>query len=461
LSREALRRAKNVWVDPTVAGAVTKALSGSVVAISGRSDRRAAIVMSLYWYGLAGKGAHLLSYDEMHARDMQKFFSPVGALLGCNAELVSPSKADNSRRSAYSATITFGSYSDMAVDYLRDNLHYSRLETVQRELYAGVLDELDMGIAERALSTVYISAPRKDPLRGASRIEEVAATFRQDSDYRLYRKQQAIVFSKPAIKRLKSAVGWEHPPSLRAVSMAERIERAIVSRERIRPNDRETLAEVTIQGYLRAYERLAGFSASERVREVLVPVLWDGDKEKPDLSELPFERRIDQQRTKTYAWRLSIRDNSDVLIFVQPIIAEAVDTWLADGPESLTAGLCDALAGHDSPKRVDGILTMAKSQADLAKLGQRFVNEAVDRRKEELGAARMSDLLREVLLSVIDLQWRDHICRIRFIQRQSTALYQAAADVDAARHADIDHLFADCEQTIRVEAIKYLLNIRP
>ena len=49
---------------------------------------------------------------------------------------------------------------------------------------------------------------------------------------------------------------------------------------------------------------------------------------------------------------------------------------------------------------------------------------------------------------------------MRFLQRQSGALYDPAAEAAGAREADAAALFAACEQAVRVESLKYGLNAR-
>src|SRR5262249_45758007 len=148
-------------------------------------------------------------------------------------------------------------------------------------------------------------------------------------DYEVDSKQQAIAFSRSTIVRLKSTVGWGDVPSPKAVGMAERVESFIVDQEGLSKSyGRETLAEVSAQGYLGAYPRLTGFSSSGRPGENLESILREGRMARSHLRELTFERLIDRQRAEIYAYRARIRDNPDTLSFLHPIVIEAVRVWM-------------------------------------------------------------------------------------------------------------------------------------
>lgn len=457
-SREAVRRATGNWAAPAVLGAVATSVTGAVPAVPGRTDRQAALAMALYWHSLAGKGAHLVSVDERSARDALKLFDPVGQLLGCDIGLVTQAATGVARRSAYAATVTFGSYAEMAADYLRDNLHDLPEHVVQRGLHAAVVDDV-AAVAPRALSHVMVTAPRtaKEPRQ----VQGIAASFRRGSDYRPERKQRAILFTAPGVARLKTAVGWDEVPSLKAVSTAERVENAIVRREGLgRPDGHEMLAEISVLGYLGAYEALTGFSSRRTQSGSIDDVLAADGRAAPHPSELSFERLIDRQRSQIYGFRTRVREDPEPIGLVHSVAGDTVRAWLMYGADSLTAGLRDVLAGRQTPEQIDDAVNGASAQNELVDRATLLVEKVVEGRVNELGAPEMAALLRKVFLTVVDIQWQEHLLRMRFLQRQSGVLYGSGANAAGGREADAAALFAGCEQAIRVESLKYALNVR-
>jgi preprotein translocase subunit SecA len=320
-----------------------------------------------------------------------------------------------------------------------------------------VVDDVNLALVPRALSHVVITAPRTSA--EPPRVQAIAASFRRGSDYRPERRQQAILFTASAMSRLKAVVGWDEVPSLEAVAMAERVENAIVRRAGLgRSDGREPLTEISVQGYLAAYEALTGFSSrgGEPGRSV-DDLLSVGGRGAPHPRELAFERLIDGQRSKLYDFRARARDEPDALRLVRPIASDAVREWLAGGAETPIAGLRDALAGR-SRERIDDALSGPTTHDEFADRATRLIEKAVEERANVLGTSEMAALLRKVLLTLVDVRWREHLLRVRFLQRQAAALYHPAAEAAGAREADVVELFAACEQAIRIESIRYALN---
>jgi preprotein translocase subunit SecA len=177
-----------------------------------------------------------------------------------------------------------------------------------------------------------------------------------------------------------------------------------------------------------------------------------------DPVELAVESLIDRQRAAVYGFRAAVRGEPDPFVPVRPLVAAAVQTWLAGGAPALHSGLRDVLAGRPASAGIDAVLAGGGSPDELAQRAYDLVASALDQRADELGPPVMAALLRRVLLTVVDLQWPEHLRRLRFLRRQAAVLYGADA---GRRESDTWHLFAACEQAIRVEALKYALNARP
>jgi hypothetical protein len=261
--------------------------------------------------------------------------------------------------------------------------------------------------------------------------------------------------------RLKTAVGWGEVPLLKAVANAERVEATIMRRDGLsRPDGHEMLADISIQGYLGAYEAVTGFSSRPTQGGSIDNVLAADGRSAPHPSELSFERLIDRQRSQVYGFRTRAREDPEPSGLVHTVVGDMVRAWLRYGADRLTAGLRDVLAGRQTPEQIDDALSGASAQNELADRATLLVETVVEGRKNTLGASDMAALLRKVFLTLVDIQWQRHLLRMRFLQRQSGVLYGPGASVAGGREADAVTLFAGCEQAIRVESLKYALNAR-
>ncbi|HRE46542.1 MAG TPA: hypothetical protein PLD47_02360, partial [Aggregatilineales bacterium] len=137
--------------------------------------------LPLYLNALSGGGAHLITPNDYLSKFGLQQMGKVYHLLGLRAAVIQnyandPSKgsflydptfsSDDdryqnlrpcSRRDAYYADITYGTNNEFGFDYLRDNMVRALEETVQREHYFGIVDEVDNILIDEARTPLIIS----------------------------------------------------------------------------------------------------------------------------------------------------------------------------------------------------------------------------------------------------------------------------------------------------------------
>jgi preprotein translocase subunit SecA len=121
--------------------------------------------LALYLNALAGKGAHLVTVNDYLARRdagwMGPIFHALGMTVGINVgtagtylydpEFVDETHPDErlqhlrpvSKNEAYAADITYATNSELAFDYLRDNMARDLQQCAQRTLNFAIVDEVD------------------------------------------------------------------------------------------------------------------------------------------------------------------------------------------------------------------------------------------------------------------------------------------------------------------------------
>ncbi|XAJ79029.1 preprotein translocase subunit SecA [Buchnera aphidicola (Tuberolachnus salignus)] len=110
-----------------------------------------------YLHSLTGQGVHIITMNDYLAeRDAKKnsvLFNFLGISVGINVHGLSFTKKKN----AYQADITYGTNHEYGFDYLRDNMIFSHSEKVQRNLYFGLIDEIDSILIDEARTPLVIS----------------------------------------------------------------------------------------------------------------------------------------------------------------------------------------------------------------------------------------------------------------------------------------------------------------
>src|SRR5436190_1745878 len=219
--------------------------------------------------------------------------------------------------------VVYGTNSEFGFDYLRDNMAASLEETVQRGHRFAIVDEVDnilideartpliiSGAPEQAADLYYTFARLAKQLKGEPSKEKLKSlgeerdTTKADYDYEYDEKHKTVAPTEPGVTKAERFLGVDHLyvsehgslvnhliQALKAESLYKRdtdyavidgevkiideftgrilegrrwsegLHQAIEAKEGVRiREENQTLATVTLQNYLRLYEKLAGMT---------------------------------------------------------------------------------------------------------------------------------------------------------------------------------------------------------
>ena len=115
-----------------------------------------------YLNALAGKGVHVVTVNDYLAKRDAGWMSKVYGALGLSTGVVYPFQADDEKREAYRADITYATNNELGFDYLRDNMKGSVEEMSQRGHFFAIVDEVDSILIDEARTPLIISGPSQD-----------------------------------------------------------------------------------------------------------------------------------------------------------------------------------------------------------------------------------------------------------------------------------------------------------
>ncbi len=115
-----------------------------------------------YLNALTGKGVHIVTANEYLAKRDSEWMGKVYRYLGLTVGLIIPQGTQAEKHVAYAADITYGTNSELAFDYLWDNLRTSKADVVQREYNYAIVDEVDSILIDEARTPHIISTPEAE-----------------------------------------------------------------------------------------------------------------------------------------------------------------------------------------------------------------------------------------------------------------------------------------------------------
>ncbi|MGB3750403.1 MAG: SEC-C metal-binding domain-containing protein, partial [Arcobacteraceae bacterium] len=221
----------------------------------------------------------------------------------------------------YKADITYGTNNEFGFDFLRDNMHYSLDEKVQRNYNFVIVDEVDSILIDEARTPLIISGPTNHNSTDYLRANEVALALTKGEkteakkadesesvtgDYTVDEKNKVVLLTEDGIVNAQKLFGVESMYSLEHASLSHHLDQALKShnifekdvdyvvqnneiiivdeftgrlsegrrfsdglhqaleaKEGVKIQDEsQTLADITFQNYFRMYKKLAGMTGT-------------------------------------------------------------------------------------------------------------------------------------------------------------------------------------------------------
>ena len=285
---------------------------GNIAEMKTGEGKTLVATLPAYLNALTGKGVHIVTVNDYLAKRDAEWMSKVFRQLGMTTGVVYPFQAEDEKREAYRADVTYATNNELGFDYLRDNMKGSVAEMVQRGHNFAIVDEVDSILIDEARTPLIISGPSQDRSQLYTALDKYIplltdehftidektrnATFTEEGNEFLERRLQAdgILPDGQTLYDPESTTIVHHvSQGLRAHKLYQRdqhyivrddevvlideftgrmmqgrrlsdgLHQAIEAKEgvKIQPEN-VTLASVTFQNYFRLYDKLAGMTGT-------------------------------------------------------------------------------------------------------------------------------------------------------------------------------------------------------
>ena len=284
--------------------------------------------LALYLNALAGKGVHLVTVNDYLARRDAGWMAPIYHLLGLSVGvnvgnaatyLYDPEYLDEthpdsrlqhlrpvSKRDAYHADITYCTNSELAFDYLRDNMAMDLNQCSQRDLHYAIVDEVDSILIDEARTPHIISGQSEESTEKYYEFARWASRLSEGDDYEVDLKHKSASLTEAGIAKMERWTSIKNIYDLENVVEAHQINQAlkakalflrdrdylvkdgefvivdeftgrtmqgrrwsdglhqaVEAKEGVKvQQEQKTIATITVQNFFRQYEKLAGMTGT-------------------------------------------------------------------------------------------------------------------------------------------------------------------------------------------------------
>jgi preprotein translocase subunit SecA len=207
LAREAARRAlgQRPFDEQLLAGLALA--EGKVAEMATGEGKTLAAVAPVFLQALAGRGAHVLTFNDYLARRDAAWMRPVYERLGLSVGFVQERMSLADRRRAYACDVTYLTAKEAGFDHLRDGLALEPGDRVQREYHFALVDEADSILIDEARIPLVIAGDTGDAPAGPERLAALVRGLGPGLDYDTDEHAHNVALTEAGTARVESALG--------------------------------------------------------------------------------------------------------------------------------------------------------------------------------------------------------------------------------------------------------------
>jgi len=180
---------------------------GSIAEMRTGEGKTLVATLACYLNALEGKGVHVVTVNDYLARRDAEWMGKLYGFLGLSTGVVVNSQGDLEKRRAYRSDITYGQNNEFGFDYLRDNMKFSALDYMQRELNFAIVDEVDSILIDEARTPLIISGQQEASSAKYKTINEVIPRLRKDEHYVVDEKQHSVSLTDEGVEQAQKLMG--------------------------------------------------------------------------------------------------------------------------------------------------------------------------------------------------------------------------------------------------------------
>jgi preprotein translocase subunit SecA len=294
---------------------------GKIAEMATGEGKTLVATLSVYLNALSGLGVHVITVNDYLAKRDAEWMGPIYKFLGLSVGTIVHDMDDIERKNAYACDVTYGTNNEFGFDYLRDNMHYSLEDCVQREFNYSIVDEVDSILIDEARTPLIISGPAEESTDKYYKINRLIYQLQRDKDFVVDEKARSSYLTEEGVARIERLINVDNlydpkqvdflhhiNQALRAHNLfardvdyivkdgqviivdeftgrlmpgrrySEGLHQALEAKENVKiERENQTLATVTFQNYFRMYKKLAGMTGTADTEAVEFKKIYNLD----------------------------------------------------------------------------------------------------------------------------------------------------------------------------------------
>jgi preprotein translocase subunit SecA len=203
LTREAAKRTLGLRHFDTqlLAGIILH--QGKIAEMKTGEGKTLAATLSVVLNALSLKGVHVVTVNDYLAKRDKQTMGQIYRYLGLSVGLIQENMGSDERRKNYAADITYVTNSELAFDYLRDNMVKLVNDFVLRDFNYCIIDEVDSILIDEARTPLIISGNLNTPIEKYVIADEICNYLKFKTHYLVDEKAKNITLTNQGITQVQ------------------------------------------------------------------------------------------------------------------------------------------------------------------------------------------------------------------------------------------------------------------
>src|SRR6185312_12371191 len=220
-----------------------------------------AAVAPVTLHALAGRGVHVLTYNDYLARRDAGWMGPVYERLGLTAGCVQEGLSPEERQRAYGCDVTYVTVKEAGFDHLRDGLCLEKSAQVHRPFHLALVDEADSLLIDEARIPLVIAGKGDEPEMDLLRLAEIAGRLERGVDFDLDEYARNIFLTDRGAERAEALLRCENLFAAENVRLLAELRNALHARVLLRRD----IDYIVRDGRIELVDELTGRVAEDRL----------------------------------------------------------------------------------------------------------------------------------------------------------------------------------------------------
>ncbi|GCE63261.1 preprotein translocase subunit SecA [Candidatus Mycoplasma haematohominis] len=204
--REACYRAHGMFAYRTQLTSALIIYGGNFAEMKTGEGKTLTIALAAYIASLEGKGVHVVTVNDYLVKRDAEFCRKILNFLGITVGFITSNLSKELKKKMYACHVTYTTNSELAFDYLRDNMVYSENDILIPKLHFAIIDEGDSILIDEARTPLIISGPAEE---GVSKYIDVHLLVKdlKPEDYIIDHETKTISLQSTGILKIEKALG--------------------------------------------------------------------------------------------------------------------------------------------------------------------------------------------------------------------------------------------------------------